>query len=68
MEFLEHEFDLLIKQYRLEDFGDSLATSVDLLNQMLSMGLIEENREGIMKGMNIIVKRFPKIDDTLEGK
>jgi hypothetical protein len=32
------------------------------------MGLIEENREGIMKGMNIIVKRFPKIDDTLEGK
>jgi primosomal protein N'' len=62
--FSEYELDVLIKQYRLEDFADRLAASVELLNRMLSMRLIEESREGIMKGMNIIVKRFPKIDDS----
>lgn len=64
IEFLEHELNLMIKQYRLEDFGDSLAISVELLNRMLDRGLIEENRAGIMQGMNIIVKNFPKIDNS----
>jgi len=64
MEFIKSELDLLVREYRLEDFGDSLAASVYLLDGMLSMGLIEKSREGIEKGMDIIVKRFPKIDDS----
>lgn len=66
MEFLRREFDLLIKKYRLEGLGNSLAASVYLLNEMFSMGLIEKSREGIMKGMDIIVKRFPEVDESFK--
>ncbi len=58
------ELDLLIKQYCLEDFSDSLAAAVCLLKEMVTKGLIEKSRDGMMKGMDIIVKRFPKIADS----
>ncbi len=64
MEFLEYELDLLIKQYCLQDFGDSLVASFYLLNEMVTTGLIEKSWDGMMKGMDIIVKRFPTIDDS----
>lgn len=64
MEFLQSELDIMVKQYRLEDFGDNLTKTLTLLNQMINAGLIEESREGIMKGLKIIVRVIPEVDDS----
>lgn len=62
--FLAQEIDLLITQHRLEDFEEALAESVGLLTRMTNAGLIEGSREGILKGLGIIVRSCPEIDSS----
>ncbi len=65
IEFHAEELELMIRQYRLEDFGDALMKSVALIDKMIDWGVIKGSREGVMKGMEMIVQTHPDIDDSI---
>lgn len=51
----------MIIQHRLEDFEEALAAAVGLLTRMTKAGLIEVSRDGILKGLDIIVRSCPEL-------
>ncbi len=62
--FRQAELDLLIRQYRLENFGDAFDRTLSMLNQLIREGVIDGGPGGLQKGLEMIVKADPAIEDT----